>query len=126
MATHGKSLANRTQRWHLASEGARELLADAPQFQKDLDELRDLAKEINVLQAKQAYHQSQSQMATAKLRALAKRGDHIRGRIGAAIRSRFGFDATELIQCGFTPRKQVKKDQMDEEVENEREGAGEA
>jgi len=69
-------------------------------------------------------HVAQSQALTAKMRALAKRGDHIRGRVGAAVKSRFGFDSTELIQCGFKPRQQVKKNDADRKVEKEREGAG--
>jgi hypothetical protein len=125
MATNGKSLPHRIQRWHHASEGARDLLADLPFIQPDLDELRDIAEEIHVLQAQHAQHVAQSQALTAKIRALAKRGDHIRGRVGAAVKSRFGFDSTELIQCGFKPHPQVKRNHMDEQVEKEREGAGE-
>lgn len=125
MATNGKSLPHRIQRWHHASEGARNLLADLPFIQPDLDELREIAEEVHGLKAQHAYHMAQSQALTAKIRALAKRGDHIRGRVGAAVKSRFGFDSTELIQCGFKPRQQVKKDHADRELEKEREGAGE-
>jgi len=124
MATSGKSLPHRMQRWHHATEGARDLLADLPFIQEELEELRDIAAEIQGLKAQHAYHLAQSQSLTAKIRALAKRGDRIRGRVGAAVKSRFGFDSTELIQCGFKPRQQVKKDDMDREVEKEREGAG--
>ena len=68
MATSGKSLPHRMQRWHHATEGARDLLADLPFIQEELEELRDIAAEIQGLKAQHAYHLAQSQSLTAKIR----------------------------------------------------------
>ena len=57
---------------------------------------------------------------TQRIRALAKRADHLRGRVGASLRGKYGFDSSELIRYGFKSRKQMKKDQADQELADER------
>ena len=123
MAAIKKSLAERSHRWRQVGDQSKSLEADLPQARKDIDELRKITEELPLLIAQQAHHLGEMRMLTAKIRAKAKRADSIRGRIGAALRGKYGFDSTELIRYGFTPRKAVKKDGMDRQVADESEAA---
>ena len=125
MAKMKKSLAERTRRWKHISEQQESLLTDLPHAKEEVAELRQLTEDISLLIAQYTYHLAQTRTLTARIRALAKRADTIRGRVGAALRGEFGFDSTELIRYGFTPRKAVKKDHTDRELEREREEAKE-
>jgi hypothetical protein len=115
-----RSLADRGLRWTKLSENAPVLSAEMPDLREPLDEIRTLAQQIAALTAEQAHHMAQARMATAKIRGLAKRADHLRGRVGASLRGKYGFDSTELIRFGFKPRKLVKQDHVDRELEQER------
>ena len=83
-------------------------------------ELRATAQEVTGLAVQQRYHMAQARVLTARIQALAKRADNLRGRVGASLRGKYGFDSPELIRYGFKPRKQVKQDQADRELEGER------
>lgn len=120
MSTSKKSLADRGLRWSQVYEQGQDLAAEMPELRESLDELRTIAQEVTGLTAQQRHHMAQAQAITARIRALAKRADHLRGRIGASLRGKHGFDATELIRYGFKPRKQAKKDHADRELEGER------
>jgi hypothetical protein len=120
MSTSKKSLADRGLRWSQVYEQGQDLAVEMPELRESLDELRTIAQEVTGLTAQQLHHMAQAQAITARIRALAKRADHLRGRIGASLRGKHGFDSTELIRYGFKPRKQVKKDHTDRELEGER------
>ena len=76
-----------------------------PHLEGDLADLASVTKEIASLTARQAYYVGKAREVTGKLRLLSKHGDRVRGRIGASLRGKFGYDAAELIQYGFTPRR---------------------
>ena len=120
MSTSKKSLADRGLRWSQVYEQGQDLAVEMPELRESLDELRTIAQEVTGLTAQQRHHMAQAQAITARIRALAKRADHLRGRIGASLRGKHGFDATELIRYGFKPRKQAKKDNADRGLEDER------
>jgi hypothetical protein len=113
MATARKSLAERSLRWSKVSEKGADLTAEMPELGEAVDELRSLPQEVTALTAQQSHHMAQARILTSKIGALAKRADHVRGRIGASLRGKYGFDARELISYGFKPRKWVKKDNAD-------------
>ena len=120
MSTSKKSLADRGLRWSHVYEQGEDLAAKMPELSESLDELRSVAQEVAGLVTQQRHHMAQARAITARLRALAKRADHLRGRIGASLRGKHGFDSTELIRYGFKPRKLTKKDHTDRELEDER------
>jgi hypothetical protein len=121
MAKVLKSMGERNRRWSLVSENAPVLAEDMPELKESVEELRGLVQEIGAVTAQQTHHMAQARILTARLRALAKRADQIRGRVGASLRGKYGFDSPELIRYGFKPREWVKKDHVDRELELERE-----
>jgi hypothetical protein len=120
MSTSRKSLADRELRWSKVYEQDQDLAAEMPELRGSLDELRATAQEVTELAAQQRYHMAQARVVTARIQALAKRADNLRGRVGASLRGKHGFDSPELIRYGFKPRKQVKQDSADRELEGER------
>jgi len=124
MATSQKSLADRRVRWTRLSDKGDTLANEMPELRQPLEELRRVAEEVRTLASEQSHHAAQAQILTARIRALSKHADHLRGRIGASLRGKYGFDGTELIAYGFKPRRQLKKDSLDRELAKEREVGG--
>jgi len=107
MASNDRSLSGRITRWRVLFQNTREILPEVPHLEGDLQELWGISEEVTALRAERMVQEMKLRETTLKIRKLAKKGDSIRGRIGAGLKSRFGFDAVLLIQCGFTPRKQA-------------------
>jgi len=105
MASNDRSLSARSGRWRVLFDNAQEYLAEVPQIEGDLQELREIVDEVSALRAEQLIQQRKVRETTLKIRKLSKKGDSLRGRIGASLKGRFGFDSVLLIQFGFTPRK---------------------
>ena len=126
MATSQKSLADRRTRWTHLSDKGETLATEMPELRQPLEELHTVAEEVRALASEQSHHVAQAQILTARIRALSKHADHLRGRIGASLRGKYGFDGTELINYGFKPRKQLKKDALDRELAKERAPGGAA
>jgi hypothetical protein len=109
MPTSKKSLADRELRWSKVYEQDQDLAAEMPELRGSLDELRATAQEVTELTVQQRYHMAQAQVLTARIRALAKRADTLRGRVGASLRGKHGFDSPELIRYGFKPRNRSSR-----------------
>lgn len=107
MATKDRSLFARVGRWRSLVENAREFLVEVPQIEGDLRELGQLADDVVALRAERMVQERQLREVTLRIRAPGRRGDNIRGRIGASLKGRFGFASALLVQFGFTPRKTV-------------------
>ena len=105
MASNDRSLSGRITRWRVLFKNTQEILPEVPHLEGDLQELWGISEEVTALRAERMIQETKLRETTLKIRKLAKKGDSIRGRIGAGLKSRFGFDAVLLIQCGFTPRK---------------------
>jgi hypothetical protein len=128
MAKVRKSMGERSLRWSQVTQRTADLVTEMPELREPVEELRELALEIRALDAKQAHHVAEARALTVKIRALAKRADHLRGRVGASLRGKHGFDSRVLIRYGFKPREWVKKDRADRDLDKERAaraGAGE-
>ena len=121
MAKVRKSMGERSLRWTQVTRKSEDLVTEMPDLRQPVEELRELAQEIQKLEAKQSHHIAEARALTTKIRALAKRADHLRGRVGASLRGKHGFDSTVLIRYGFKPREWVKKDRADRALERERE-----
>lgn len=105
MASNDRSLSGRIARWRNLFQNTQEFLPEVPHLEGDLQELRGIADEVSALRAERLVQEAKLREITLKIRKLAKKGDSIRGRIGASLKGRYGFDSFLLIQCGFTPRK---------------------
>ena len=106
MASNDRSLSGRITRWRNLFTNVQEFLPEVSHLEGDLQELWGISEEVTALRAERMVQETKLREITLKIRKLAKKGDSIRGRIGAGLKSRYGFDAVLLIQCGFTPRKQ--------------------
>lgn len=116
MPRASRSLVARMRRWRLLAGNAEALLAEVPHIGKEVEDLKDLAEQLTALQAEQVHFRGKVREVTARIRRLAARGDRIRGRVGATLRGRYGFDSAVLIQAGFKPRQ--SKARLDEEDRN--------
>lgn len=105
----GRSLAARKRRWSLLTHNRKRILAEVPHMAGDLEDLETVEKEVVALLARQAQYISETRKVTKKLRSLAKKGDNLRGRIGAGLRWKHGFDSDALIGYGFTPRRSKRR-----------------
>jgi hypothetical protein len=105
MASNDRSLSTRIGRWRILFNNTQEFLADVPHIEGDVRELGAIADEVSILRAERMAQEAKLRETTLKIRKLSKRGDSLRGRIGASLKGRFGFDSLLLIQFGFTPRK---------------------
>ena len=114
MLTKGKSLASRLYTWRMLTENLRPDLPRFPQLAGDLEELAAMHAEASALVSELARLRGQAQQATSRLRKLARRGDMLRTRMGAGLRSSLGFESIDLMKYGFRPRRSRLDD---EEVE---------
>jgi len=109
--TKGKSLASRLRGWYVLAENLRPQVGRFPQLAADLEELAAMHAEASALISELVRLRSEARGATSRLRKLARRGDMLRTRMGAGLRSSLGFEAVELIQYGFRPRRSVPGDE---------------
>jgi len=100
-----RSLAERRRRWNLLVDNRRHIVADLPHLDGDLGDLDSVSKDVEAMVALQARYLANLREVTTKLRTMARKGDRLRGRIGASLRGQHGFDAIKLIQFGFKPRR---------------------
>jgi hypothetical protein len=100
-----RSLAERRRRWNLLVDNRRHIVADLLHLDGDLGDLDSVSKDVEAMVALQARYLANLREVTAKLRTMARKGDRLRGRIGASLRGQHGFDAIKLIQFGFKPRR---------------------
>ena len=78
-----RSLAQRRLRWYRITSNRRRIVEELPHLVGDLDELAATDKEIAALLARQSTYATKAREITAKIRALAKKADNLRGRIGS-------------------------------------------
>jgi hypothetical protein len=124
MAKDRKSRVERKERWRQVTRGSAQLIAEIPHLRETVEELREVAGELETLEGQQAHHLSEARVLTPKIRALVKRADHLRGLVGASLRGKHGFDSRVLSIYGFKPREFVKKDHADVALKEEREAGG--
>jgi hypothetical protein len=100
-----KSLAERTGRWDKLVQNVPTLEVELPHLAPDLRDLTAVLAEVKDLRNRQMKIQAESAEITRKLRERLRAGDRLRGRIGASLRGRFGFDGSRLSLYGFKPRR---------------------
>jgi len=105
IVTKGKGIASRMRAWYVLAENLRPHIGRFPQLADDLEELAAMHEEARGLAAEIMRLRGEAQRATGRLRRLARRADMLRTRMGAGLKSSLGFEADELIQYGFRPRR---------------------
>lgn len=108
MAVTGHSLSERFSRWQVLASNLKEVGAN-PHVAEELAELDGLLAQARVLQNQQEHFRAQAREATAQLEAIAGQGDKVRGRMGAILQGKLGFDNDALIRFGFKPRRPPRR-----------------
>ena len=109
MAFTGHSLSERMSRWQVLIGNLKEEQEALPHVTEDLTQLEALLPEVRALQDRYEAARAQAREANAELVRLAKEGDRIRGRLGATLRGRFGFDSEALIRYGYKPNRPSRR-----------------
>jgi hypothetical protein len=105
MRTKRKGLVDRLRAWRVLAENLRGDLPQFPQLAGDLEDLAAMHAEAEALVRDLSRLRGQAEQTTARLRSLARRGDMLRTRMGAGLRSALGFESMQLIKYGFRPRR---------------------
>jgi hypothetical protein len=105
MASPRRSLGERLMRWKgLVANGRQLFEQEVPQAVPDANELERVADEVARLHAQQVRLKGELRVTTKRIRELSREADRLRGRIGATVRGRFGYDSLILGSLGFKPR----------------------
>ncbi|HEV7669938.1 MAG TPA: hypothetical protein VGS22_15555 [Thermoanaerobaculia bacterium] len=105
MAASGNSNAERVSRWDTLVNNLEPQIADLPHLSNTLAELKAVLIEARDLTYKQDDLRAAAQNNNADLGELVKRGDKIRGRLGAGLQFNYGFTSEMLLKYGFRPRR---------------------
>jgi hypothetical protein len=111
MGRERKALADRVQSWRAVTDNLRNDLEQFPQLAGSLADLEGIDAEARALIAELSVLRARLQSKTARLRALARRGDMTRTRIGAGLRAALGYESAQLLRYGLRPRAQRRVDE---------------
>ena len=115
MAASGNSNAARVARWDTLVNNLESTVAEIPHLAGTLAELKAVLIEARDLTYKQDDLRAAAQNNNVELSNLVKRGDKIRGRLGAGLQFNYGFTSEMLLKFGFRPRRppvRKKKEEM--------------
>jgi outer membrane murein-binding lipoprotein Lpp len=107
MAAKGQSYADKSSRWEVVVTNAKAEVEKMPHLAEDLTALGEKIQEVRTLGSRQDDLRSQVRELTAQIQAVVREGERIRGRLGASLRGKFGFDSEALVKYGFKPRPNV-------------------
>ena len=114
MAAKGNSNAERVARWDTLVNNLEPAVVEIPHLADTLAQLKAVLIEARDLTYKQDELRAAAQNNNAALTDLVKRGDKIRGRLGAGLQFNYGFTSEMLLKYGFRPRRPpVKKKKGD-------------
>ena len=105
MAASGNSNAARVARWDTLVNNLEPVVAEIPHLSDTLAELKAVLIEARDLTYKQDALRAEAQNNNVELSDLVKRGDKIRGRLGAGLQFSYGFTSEMLLKFGFRPRR---------------------
>lgn len=110
MATKGSTIPERIARWKVISAGLKPLLGDMPHLAELHAELEKTILQSEALDARGEALKAESREVNATRDALAKTGDDLRRRLGAALQTTYGFRSEKLIEFGIPPRRTRGRD----------------
>lgn len=114
MAAQGNSNAARVARWDTLVNNLEPAVTEIPHLSDTLAELKAVLIEARDLTYKQDQLRAEAQNNNAVLSELVKRGDKIRGRLGAGLQFSYGFTSEMLLKFGFRPRRPPVRKKKDE------------
>ena len=110
MAAQGNSNAARVARWDTLVNNLEPAIGEIPHLADTLAELKAVLIQARDLTYKQDELRAAAQNNNVDLSNLVRRGDKIRGRLGAGLQFNYGFTSEMLLKYGFRPRRPpVKK-----------------
>jgi hypothetical protein len=107
MAATGQSKAEKLSRWELLLTNKQPEEGEPLHVTADLTDLAEKLREVRTLESRQDDLRSQARELVTRIRALTREGEKVRGRLGANLRSKYGFESEALMKYGFKPRPLV-------------------
>ncbi len=107
MAAKGQSYADKSNRWEVLVTNAKPEVSEMPHIAGDVTALEERLTEVRTLGSRQDDLRSQVRELGARIREALKEGEKIRGRLGASLRGKLGFESEALVKYGFKPRPNV-------------------
>jgi hypothetical protein len=109
MALKGRSSADRTARWEVLITNLSPEVSQMPHVADDLKALLEMLPKARILETQQEDLRSQARVASDQLKKMLTEGDHLRARLGSALKAKFGFTDATLAKYGFRPRTRSGK-----------------
>jgi hypothetical protein len=112
MATKGSSIPERIARWKVIAAGLKTLLPEMPHLTQMHGELEKIILQSEELDARHEALKAETREVNRTREDLAKTGDDLRQRLGASLRTQFGFQSERLIEFGIPPRRTRGRDRQ--------------
>lgn len=110
MATKGSTNPERIARWKVMLVGLKPVLPEYPLMAPLHTELEEVTQQSEQLDARSEALKAETREINRLRDDLAKRGDELRSRLGAALQTVHGFKSEKLIEFGIAPRKSRGRD----------------
>lgn len=110
MATKGNTIPERVSRWKLMTGGLTPLLPEMPYLTEIHTELEATATQLEELELRHEALKAETREVNRLRGELARTGDNLRSRLGAALKTRHGFTSEKLIEFGLQPRRVRSRD----------------
>lgn len=105
MATKGRSKPERIARWKVMAVGLEPQLGELPLIAPLHTELKGIILQSEELDARHEALKAETQEINRTRDDLAARGDELRNRMAAALKTVHGFDSEKLIEYGIKPTR---------------------
>jgi hypothetical protein len=112
MATKGSSIPERIARWKVIQVGVRPLLPEMPYLTDLHTELGNVIVQSEELDVRHEALKAETREVNLIREELARSGDDLRNRIGAALQTVHGFRSEKLIEFGLKPRRARGRDRQ--------------
>jgi len=110
MATKGSTIPEKIARWKVIATGLKPLLGDMPHVADLHAQLEKVITQSEELDARSEALKAESREVTKTRVTLAKTGDDLRKRLGAALQTSYGFASEKLLEFGLKPRRPRGRD----------------
>lgn len=112
MATQGNSVPERIARWKVIHAGITPLLPEMPHLSGMHGELAGIITRSEELDARHEALKAETRELNRIRQELARTGDDLRLRLGAALQTVHGFKSEKLIEFGLKPRRARGRDKQ--------------
>lgn len=110
MATNGSTIPEKIARWKVITTGLKPLLADMPHLADLHGQLEKIILQSEELDSRSEALKAESREVNKNRAGLAKTGDDLRKRLGASLKTSFGFASEKLIEFGIRPTRPRGRD----------------